>query len=294
MGAVLAGVDRAPPEAGDARMTSIPLSVVILSHNEAANLPRCIGAVRRCADVVVLDDGSTDGSPAVARRAGARVVEHPYTSFADQRNWAMAHAQLRQDWTLHLDADEVMTPASLDEIARTLPGWSPRQVGCIARKVMLDDRWLRFSADYPVHVQRLVHRDGPRYVMRGHGEIVDAPAEDDVFLDEPMLHYVCSKGWPDWWARHRKYARAEAERIRKGLPPVSWRDMWSSNRTFRRAAARSASYHIPGRPFFRFVYAYILRLGFLDGRPGFDFCRAMARYERMISEEMRSGSCTSS
>ncbi len=272
----------------------IPVSVVILSHNEAHNLPRCIEALKRCAEVVVLDDGSTDASQQIAAEAGARVVEHPYTSFADQRNWAMAHASLACPWVLHLDADEVMTHSALSEIKSLLPSMTADRVGFIARKVMLDDRWLRFSADYPVYVPRLLHQDGPRFVMRGHGEIIEAEPAAGVMLKEPMLHFSFSKGWPDWWERHRRYARAEAERIAEGLPPLSFRGLFSSDRTLRRAALRALSYRVPGRPALRFLYAYVLRLGFMDGRPGFDFCRAMARYEQMISDELKQSAWTSS
>jgi glycosyltransferase involved in cell wall biosynthesis len=269
----------------------MPVSVVILSHNEAVNLPRCIGALRDCAEIVVLDDGSTDDSQSVARACGARVVEHPYVSFADQRNWAMAHAALQCDWVLHLDADEVMTPAAWQAIAQVLPALRMEQVGWIARKVMLEERWLRFSADYPVYVPRLVHRDGPRFVMRGHGEIIDAPEGTRVLLADPLLHYAFSKGWPDWWDRHRRYARAEAERIREGLPRVSCKALFSRDRVARRAAIRALSYRLPCRAGLRFLYAYVLRLGFLDGRQGLRFCRAMAGYERMIGECLKMLKC---
>lgn len=272
----------------------IPISVVILSHNEAANLPRCIEALRRCAEIIVLDDGSTDASQAVAAEQGARVVEHPYTSFADQRNWAMAHANRAYPWVLHLDADEVMTAAALSEVETMLPKMTSGQVGYIARKVMLDGRWLRFSADYPVYVPRLLHQEGPRFIMRGHGEVIDARPETAVYLKEPLLHYSFSKGWDDWWERHRRYARAEAKRIQQGLPPWTLASLFSADRARRRAARRALSYRLPGRAVLRFLYAYVIRLGFLDGRPGFDFCRAMARYEQMISDERKQSAWTSS
>jgi len=266
---------------------SISISVVILSHNEALNLPRCIAAVRDCADVVVLDDGSTDGSPAIVRKCGARVVEHQFVSFADQRNWAMEHAGLSHDWVLHLDADEVMTPEALAEVAVLLPSMQADQVGWIARKVMLGDRWLRFSADYPVYVARLIHKQGPRFVMRGHGEVIDAPAEAGVYLHEPMLHYAWSKGWADWRQRHERYAEAEARRLLSEGAKVSWRDLMQRDDVIRRRALRMLSFKLPFRAAQRFVYAYILRGGFLDGLAGLRFCIAMAQYERMISRHLK-------
>lgn len=268
---------------------TVPLSIsaVVLSHNEADNLPRCLRALRDCAEVVVVDDGSTDDSPRIAIEGGARVVAHPFVSFADQRNWAMDQAGLRHEWVLHLDADEVATPELLAEIRRRLPGLETGAVGRLARKVMLGDQWLKHSADYPVYVPRLVHRRGPRYVMRGHGETLAAAPRSSVYFDEPLLHFNFSKGWAEWRARHRRYAVAEAARIHSGAAVVSLRALASRDRAVRRAAARALSYRLPGRPAWRFFYAYVLRLGFLDGAAGWRYCREMAGYERMIDLELR-------
>lgn len=264
----------------------VPISAVVLSHNEAANLPRCLRALRGCAEIVVVDDGSTDDSPRIAAEGGARVVVHPFASFADQRNWAMDQAGLRHDWVLHLDADEVVPPALLEEIRRGLPALAPGAAGFLARKVMLGQKWLRFSADYPVFVPRLIHRQGPRYAMRGHGETL-AGLPEAVYFAEPLLHYNFSKGWAEWRARHLRYAAAEAARIRSGAAVVSLRALASGDRAVRRAAARALSYRLPGRPALRFLYAYLVRLGFLDGKEGWMFCRAMASYERMIDAALR-------
>ncbi|HQF19793.1 MAG TPA: glycosyltransferase family 2 protein [Kiritimatiellia bacterium] len=265
----------------------LPISVVVLSHNEAANLPRCLRALRGCAEVVVVDDGSTDDSQRIAAELGARVVVHPFASFADQRNWALAEAGLRHEWTLHLDADEVVTPELLDEIHRRIPTLVPGNVGQLARKIMLGERWLKHSADYPVYVPRLIHRQGPRFVMRGHGETITTDPAASVYFTEPLLHYSFSKGWAEWRTRHQRYALAEAARIRSGAAGVSWCALFSRDTATRRAAARALSYRMPCRPMLRFVYAYILRLGFLDGAAGWRFCLEMAGYERMINAALR-------
>ena len=67
------------------------ISVVILTFNEARNLPRCLASIPWCDDVLVLDSGSTDDTAAIARAAGARVMTRSFDSFAGQRNYAMEH-----------------------------------------------------------------------------------------------------------------------------------------------------------------------------------------------------------
>ena len=85
----------------------LPLSVVVMTRDEAVAIGRCIAAVADWADdVVVLDSGSTDATRDLAAAAGARVFEQPWLGFSAQRNRAIGLA--RHDWVLCLDADEVV------------------------------------------------------------------------------------------------------------------------------------------------------------------------------------------
>ena len=83
-----------------------PLSVVVLTKNEAGNIRRCLQSVAWCAERVVVDDGSTDNTVALAQAEGARVVQRRFDTFAQQRNWALASAGLHCPWVLMLDADD--------------------------------------------------------------------------------------------------------------------------------------------------------------------------------------------
>ena len=114
------------------------ISVVVLTKNEAANLPRCLDSVSFCDDVLVLDSGSTDETCPVAQARGARVMTRPFDSFGRQRNYAMDAGALRHEWVLHLDADEVVTPELRVELQRiategdALPAFRiPSRMACI-------------------------------------------------------------------------------------------------------------------------------------------------------------------
>src|SRR5260370_26443855 len=70
------------------------LAIIVLTQNEADNLPRCLESIAGFGETVVVDSGSDDGTREIARQAGARVYDHPFQSFARQRNCALAKCDL--------------------------------------------------------------------------------------------------------------------------------------------------------------------------------------------------------
>ena len=98
------------------------ISVLILTFNEEANLPRCLKSVAWSDDVLVVDSFSTDRTVEIAKKFGARVLEREFDHFAGQRNFGLDMGELRHDWVLHLDADEVVTEALRDEMIAVRQG----------------------------------------------------------------------------------------------------------------------------------------------------------------------------
>src|SRR4029077_11524522 len=86
------------------------LAIIVLTQNEADNLPHCLESIAGFGETVVVDSGSDDGTQEIARQAGARVYDTPLHSFARQRNWAHKNCDLKTQWILFLDADEIATP----------------------------------------------------------------------------------------------------------------------------------------------------------------------------------------
>jgi len=99
----------------------LPLSVIIAARNEEKNLPRCLEALRDVGEVYVIDSGSTDATPEIARSLGAKVVQFHYQGgWPKKRQWAMDNLPLAFDWIFLLDADEVLTPELAEEIGRAI------------------------------------------------------------------------------------------------------------------------------------------------------------------------------
>lgn len=271
------------------RQTTIPVSVVILAHNEAGNIARCVDSVRECGEVVVVDDDSTDATAEIAQQHGARVVNHAFTSFASQRNWALESADLQHDWVLMLDADEAATSDFLQEIQQAIDTVNA-DVHAFrnCRKTMLHGRWLKYSDGFPVWIMRLVRRGHAQFEDAGHGEVPIPVLDGQVeTIREPFLHFPFSRGLEDWFHRHNRYSSREAQLEVAQMQPFRLLDLASTDRALRRSALRSLSRRLPLRPQLRFFYQYVIKCGFLDGAAGLQFCRMMAMYEAQIVMKRR-------
>ncbi len=102
-----------------------PLSVVVITYNNADTLDACLREVDWADEIVVLDSGSTDDTVAIAERHGARVAVHPFDDYGPQKQRAIDMA--RHDWVLNLDADEILSPGTRGVIERALE--RPRHAG---------------------------------------------------------------------------------------------------------------------------------------------------------------------
>lgn len=257
------------------------VSVVILTFNEERNIVRCLDSLSWCDDVVVVDSGSSDRTVELATAKGARVIGRAFDNFAGQRNFALDSASFRHDWILHLDADEAITEpfkAKLSELAPPEGIFAYR----VPSKLMFMGRWIRRSSMYPVYQVRLGRLGHFRFRQLGHGQVEAIPPVHIGVFDEPYLHYGFSKGMADWLTKHVRYAEDEA---REALQSAAVERSAISDRYQRRRFLKRLSYRLPAfsRPFLRFVYVYVLRLGFLDGRPGLIYAMMLSTYELMFS-----------
>ena len=272
-----------PSTTGASGAPAAPVSVMVFTLDEALHLPACLDALRWCNDVIVVDSFSTDATVAIAAQWGARVVQRRFDGFGTQRNWALDHAAPVHEWVLVLDADERVTAELVEEMARALADVPPT-VGAfrLRRRFYMWGRWLRYSSLYPNWVVRLVHRDRVRYVNRGHAETQDVRGEirqlEHDLIDENL------KGIDEWFERQGRYARREAEHelAQEAGLPFRWFDLVASDPLVRRAALKRLSWRLPARPVLYFVYGYVVRRGFLDGRDGFVFSTMKAIYQAMI------------
>lgn len=264
-------------------------STLIIAFNEERNLPACLAALRGCDDVLVLDSGSTDETVAIAKAAGARVLVHPFSDFAGQRNFGLAQGAFKHPWVLHLDADEILTP-ELEAECRETARLDPPDVDgyFIAPKMLYHGRWIPHCTDFPAYQARFGHVHRFRFVQVGHGQRED-PSLRLGTLKSSYLHNLSVHSDKELEAKHRHYAVEEARAflLRAPAEHLSLRRLFSSDRLARRRTVKALSQHLPARGLLRFGYQYFWRRGFLDGTPGLRYCLLLARYESWIRAEIR-------
>lgn len=263
------------------------ISVLILTLNEEANLPRCLESVKWSDDIVVFDSFSTDRTVEIARAAGARVVQR---KFDNERNHRAASLRVgfKHPWVYNPDADEITTPELRDEMRCVVTDKAKVEVAFRCRfKTMFMGRWIRHSSLYPTWVVRLFRPEAIsferdinlRYVVNG----------PEGRLNSHFVHYTFNRGLNAWFEKHNRYSWQEAEESLKSLAASQWslRSVFTSDPVARRRALKELSFRLPCRPLLRFLYMYVLRRGFLDGRPGYHYCRLLAVYEYMIVLKMK-------
>jgi glycosyltransferase involved in cell wall biosynthesis len=235
----------------------------------------------------VLDSFSHDATIRIAMERGARVVQRSFDNWSGHQNWAVQSIEFRHPWVLYMDADERCPPELRDEmLARALPE-VPESAFRIRRKDFYMGKWLRHAQLYPSWFIRLFRPHKIHYErLVNPVAMVDGPVGS---LDPHLLHYPFSHGVTHWIARHNNYSDLEARelfKVRSGAVVAS-ANLLSSDPNERRRALKDLFFRLPARPLIKFMYYYIWRRGFLDGRPGLTYSTLQAIYEYMIDCKYR-------
>ena len=247
-----------------------PISLIVITYNEAANIARCLDSVGFAAEKIVVDCGSDDDTRTIAAAHGARVVDQPWLGYGAQRNFASGLAS--HDWILSLDADEALTPELTLALERGLPQLqaSDAAAGVLFRTAWFMGRPMRW---YRMMVRerkpRIYHRQRARWSEARVHESLQYRAADVAF-QPPFLHYLN----PTLVHHQLKYLRY-AE-----LKALDWRERGRASRP----------YLWPLVFMLTFIKDYLLRLAVLDGWRGWVaawMAADYALYKRLRYYEMR-------
>lgn len=252
------------------------ISVIIPTYNEEKNIRAAIESARWADEILVVDSFSTDATPQIARQMGAQVLQHEYVNSAAQKNWAIPQAA--HEWVMILDADERITPALREEILAFLEDPGPIVGLRIYRANHFMGRPIRFSGWQDDNVLRVFLRDKGRYLERN--------VHADVVIDGPV-RVLRSKLYHNTFTSFDQY-------MRKFDRYTTWA---AADRA--KTTRHVTAVHLLLRPAWRFFRQYVLRFGFLDGKPGLIVCMLAAfsvflkyakLWERLERERRGSGS----
>jgi glycosyltransferase involved in cell wall biosynthesis len=283
---------RTEPRTDPLRRPRMAISILILTLNEETNIGACLDALGAAGDfagfddIVVFDSLSKDKTVEIARAKGARIVERPFDNWAAHQNWAMGNIDFKNPWVFYLDADERMTPELREEILRIARDPARPEVAFYCgRKNYFLGKWIRHAMP-PGMIMRFFKPSKVRFErLVNPVPVIDGP---HGYLRNFFEHYNFSKGITEWFDKHNKYSLFEAmEGMKLREKPVGLGALFSGDRFERRRALKELSFRLPLRPLVKFLYMYVLKLGFLDGRAGYTYCKLQAMYEYMIVVKMR-------
>ncbi len=244
-----------------------PLSVVIITKNESENIEDCLKSAAWADDVIVLDDFSIDATVKIARTHTERVYERRMDIEGRHRNYAYSLA--KNEWVFSLDADERITPELREELKHLLR----KEAGPVRKefsngvkdatftvpiKAFIGDKWVKHGGWYPGRKVRLFRKDKFKYE--------EAKVHPRVFyqgscghLDSPILHYSY-KNYHEFFRSLNNQTTLEAEK-------------WFGEKR------KIGAWKAVRKMIDRFLKAYILKKGFLDGFTGFIFAMGGGLYQ---------------
>ena len=266
--------------------SKVPLSVIIPTRDEERNVAQTLKSVVNWADqIIVFDSFSNDCTLEVARQFGVEIAQRVFDNFAAHKNWALDNLSIRNPWVLFLDADERLTIELRAEIGAIVADESSCNGYYVARKNYFMNCRIRHAGMYPDWQLRLIRHKRGRYEDRiVHEHMIVEGATDYV---RNALEHNDFKGLERWFDRHNRYSSMEAIEIRRmlmGDRSNRIASKWMSPGPERTRLIKEFAYrYLPCRAFFVFIWMYLIRGGFLDGRGGFRYCILKAFVDYQIS-----------
>jgi glycosyltransferase involved in cell wall biosynthesis len=262
----------------------LPITCVILTKNEEKAIGDCLDSVDFCEQIIVVDSNSTDMTSKIVRNFGSELIHFTWNGrYPKKKQWALQHPQVRNDWILLLDADERVSVqlkseivslfqngsiahGAFDvEIAYQFTGKMLRHGHKVRKRILLNRKFCSFPALNDLSVKNM-------WEVEGHYQPIVSGSLG--FLSGKLFHSDPDDLY-DYFARHNRYS--------------DWEAYLRINDEDRQIVRRAKSYQgrifdvMPGKPLIFFLYSYLLKLGFLDGKAGLNYALSLAFYYWQIS-----------
>jgi len=235
----------------------IKISLVVITYNEAQNIERCLQSARSLVEeILVVDSFSEDDTVEIAKNLGAKVIQHPFAGYREQRAYSIGQA--KYDHVLVLDADEALSPGLVKSIAKVKESWN-HDCYFVNRMSSMGDRWIRHGGWYPDRKMRLFDRNFYQSAgLNPHEKLVPKPGARVKHIPEDILHYT-NTSIEDRISTINRFSSIAAQAL------------WEKGR-------KGNLLRVLFKPALRFFIEFIWKFGFLDGFLGFVIAKTSAQY----------------
>lgn len=262
------------------------VTAIIITKNEEKNIIDCISSIKGfCSRIIVVDSGSDDKTQAISRNLGAEVYYHEFETHARQRNWAIDNLDIRTKWILRIDADERFTPALCNELNQLMAEHDSDNVNGITVEA-----WLYFMGKkigHGCHNKRklILFKTGKGYIedrrMDEHTLLCEGSS---VYAKERFIHYDF-KDMTNWINKMNWYATKEVDDYYDYLNGKA-QIIKEEDKAISSTRKRKFGFYYKLPLFIRcwalFLYFYIIKFGFLDGKEGFVYHWMYHRWYRTL------------
>jgi glycosyltransferase involved in cell wall biosynthesis len=254
----------------------LPISVIVLTHNEEQNIKDCLLSIRDWADeIFVVDSGSSDQTLTITADFTDKIFQHPFENYSKQRNWSQDNLPIRNEWIFHIDADERVTPGLVEKMKTFFENVKKNDdtAGLLVRsRIEFLGRHIKHGGLYPTYHCRIYKKQAGRCENRAYDQhfIVDGKVN---IIPEDLIE-VTATSLESWTARHNRWAQLEAQYLHTGekgdqnsdLDPGLFGSPIQRRRWLRVSILEQAPLFF--RSLIYFLYRFFLRGGFLDGKEG--------------------------
>ncbi len=270
-------------------MPKLPISVIVMTYNEEINLPVCLESVSSFVDeIILIDSYSSDATLDIAGEFTEKILQNKFVNQAKQFIWALENAEIENEWILRLDADERWTPEGFAELKDIIENDKADGV-FVKMKIFFMGRWIKHGGFYPNNFLRVYKKSKGAMEDRWMDEHIHVDGRTiESNIDVMEQNYDRQKNIGLWTDKHNSYSTREAVEFlsqKHKLIPIDTIGRLFGNKTERKRWLKENVYfRVPlfVRPFLYFVYRYIFKLGFLDGKEGFIFHTLHAFWYRFL------------
>lgn len=270
-------------------MNKLPITVIIMTYNEERNLRACLESVKDYIDdIIIVDSISNDKTEKIAREYTKKFYENKFINQAKQFIWAIDNCEIQNEWILRIDADERWTKEGFEELAKIMQDDEVNGI-YVKMKIYFMGRFIKHGAFYPNYFLRVY--------KKSKGAMEDRWMDEHIHVEGKVVHsnidviesnYDRQENIALWTDKHNGYSTREAVEFliaKHNIHKIDTVANLFGNKTERKRWMKENIYFktpLFVRPYMYFIYRYVFKFGFLDGKEGFIFHTLHAFWYRFL------------